>query len=271
MSQCGTGCSPQVGYSRLENIASSTCYQPSSGHVAYAISAPIGNSYSSVSFTPSTKLSRESVGYSTTENNQAYQSNQEKYLFFKPQVEYNFTPDNFLKPANGSKFVGKAEEVKDFVEETFERIFNQPFPNDIKISVLDEKQFKKLAPSSEVIGLSINRGKEGLLSEIFVKNDFLGRVMLTIGHELGHVLTPTLNDGQDEEAKAYAFSMLWMKVIKENNIANLGEAIVLESPAQNGLHDVAFEFVQKMIQKGEDLLRVYQLIYKGILNVKCSS
>ncbi|MEW5897463.1 MAG: hypothetical protein AB1668_07245 [Nanoarchaeota archaeon] len=186
---------------------------------------------------------------------------------FKLQAEYHFLPDDFLKPGEVSTFVGRAEEVKEFVEEAFERIFAQPFPSDIKISVLDEKKFRRIAPSPNTVGLSVNRSEYGLLSEIFVLNDSLGRVMLTIGHELGHVLTPALQNKHDEEAKAYAFSLLWMKVIKEQNIADLGDAIVNELPAENGLHNVAFGFVQELIKRGEDLLDIYLGIIRRILFV----
>ena len=172
--------------------------------------------------------------------------------------------DNFLIDVKG-EFVGKASEVKEYVEEAFEKIFDEPFPDNIKVSVLNEKEFRKLAPASSTIGLSINRNKQGMLSEIFILNDSLGRVMLTIGHELGHVLSETLSNPQDEEAKAYAFSLLWMKTIKEHNIAGLGSAIILESPAQNGLHNIAFDFVQKLIAQGKNVWEVYLALVNGKL------
>jgi hypothetical protein len=77
------------------------------------------------------------------------------------------------------------------------------------------------------------------------------------------VLSPTLNNSVDEEAKAYAFSLLWMRTVKENNIANLGNAIVLENPARNGLHDVAFSFVMDCMDRDEDLKEVYKELVSG--------
>ncbi len=187
------------------------------------------------------------------------------YGLFTIQSEYHFIPDNFLKPGQNSLFVGKAEEVQEYVEEAFENIFNRPFPSDIKISMLDAENFRKLAPAANTIGLSINRSPLGLLSEIFVLNDSLGRVMLTIGHELGHVLSPTLPNCHDEEAKAYAFSLLWMKVIKEHNIANLSTAIIIERPAENGLHNVSFQFVHNLIVDGKEEGEIYlELMQKEI-------
>lgn len=189
-----------------------------------------------------------------------YSLQQENYIFNTPKPEYHFVPENFLKPGKEGIFVGKAEEVKEFVEETFEKIFQLSFPNAIKMSILNKEEFRKIAPSSNTIGLSLNRSQQGLLSEIFVLNDTLGRVMLTIGHELGHVLTKTLPNPHDEEAKAYAFSLLWMKVIQENNIANLGEAIITEQPARNGLHNISFAFVHNLIIQGKKPEEIYELL-----------
>jgi hypothetical protein len=191
-----------------------------------------------------------------------------EYLLPETQVNYGFQPDNFLKAGKEGEFVGKAEEVKEFVEETFESIFNRPFPDDIKVSLLNKEEFKKISPSDGAIGLSINRSKYGLLSEIFILNDSLARVMLTIGHELGHVLTETLDNPHDEEAKAYAFSLEWMRIIKENNIANLEDAIIQERPARNGLHNIAFDFVTKMIRNGKEVWNVYLELINRDISIK---
>ena len=189
------------------------------------------------------------------------------YHLFKTRPEYTFSPNSFLKPGKGGKFVGKAEEVKEFVEEAFVEMFDTAFPEDIKISVLEEERFRKLTNNQNTIGLSINRRKLGLLSEIFVLNGNLGQIMLTIGHELGHVLTETLENSHDEEAKAYAFSLMWMNVIKEQNIANLREAIVLNNPAENGLHNVAFNFVEKLVKSGKVVKEVYLGLIKNTINI----
>lgn len=154
-------------------------------------------------------------------------------------------------------FVGKAEEIREHIEQAFELMFHEAFPKDVKVSVLDEEKFRKLAPHPGTIGLSINRRTQGLMSEIFVKNDFLARVLLTVGHELGHVLTEQLTNAQDEEAKAYAFSLAWMRVIKENDIAGLKDAIVTERPAENGVHNIAFFFVEKLMNRGKRVWDIY--------------
>ncbi len=266
-SQCGGGyCG---GGSQLEYMASSSSYSgnslsdthqySSSGNTFYSTSSPQAHDDM---FVPSPVYSSgiESVV------SHIYDPNQ-NYNFMKVEQNYNFQPASFLKPGKGSKFVGDAEDVQEHVEQTFEKMFDKPFPDNIKVSVVNQEKFSKLTTSSGTIGLSINRMKDGLLSEIFILNDSLGRVMLTIGHELGHVLTETLDNPHDEEAKAYAFSLEWMRIIKENDIAGLGESIITENPADNGLHNVAFNFVHQLIQTGKNVWEVYLELINRVLSV----
>ena len=192
------------------------------------------------------------------------------YHSFKAQPEYHFTPDHFLKPGTGGKFIGATEEVIQYVKEAFSAIFDKQLPENINLFILNAAEFRKLAPNPSTIGFSINRGQYGLISEIFVLNDSLGRVLLTIGHELGHVLTATLGNHHDEEAKAYAFSFLWMEKIKEHNIAGLGKAIITELPALNGLHDVAFGFVKKLLLLGKGIKEIYRGLVKGFISYRKS-
>ncbi len=223
-------------------------------HSSYSFNVPL-------SILPLFSYSHESL-------NRAHQQSTQEYHFFHPQREYQFNPDTFLKPGKEGAFVGKAEEIRPFIEEAFEAIYHVPFPSDIKISICNAEQFRIIAPNPDTIGLSINRRKDGLLSEIFVLNDSLARVMLTLGHELGHVLTPMLDDPHDEEAKAYAFSLAWMNVVQQNNIGNLGDSFVTENPAQNGLHNLAFGFVSGLLQQGKQAWNVYTEIVQKKLSVK---
>ncbi|PIN74347.1 hypothetical protein COV20_00290 [Candidatus Woesearchaeota archaeon CG10_big_fil_rev_8_21_14_0_10_45_16] len=249
-----------VGGSRLE-------------YIAHSVNAPSYNA-SSTTITPSYahSLFRPSISSFTYRNEEpvshAYRADTVTYHLFNTKPEYHFQPDNFLKPGKHGIFVGKAEEIREHIEDAFFKVMNKPFPSDVKITVCEEKEFRKIAPSSGVVGLSINRSQHGLLSEIFVLNDYLGRVMLTIGHELGHVLTSPLENQQDEEAKAYAFSFAWMDVIKEHDIAGLGDALVSENPAHNGLHDVAYSFVSRLLKSGKDAWEVYLELIHGDNNIK---
>jgi len=207
--------------------------------------------------------------YSYSPKLHSYSKNQTQYLH-NPQThrEYHFQPDNFLKPGKHSIFVGDAEQIRPFVEETFSHLFHKSLPENIKISVCNETEFRKIAPHHSTIGLSINRGQQGLLSEIFVLNDTLPRVLLTLGHELGHVLTKTLPNAHNEEAKAYAFSLAWMDVIKQHNIANLADCIITESPAQNGLHNIAFNFITSLLHTGKDAWNVYTELITQTITIK---
>ncbi len=254
-SYCGGNCS------HLEYVAhSAVSYNPSSPSSGYNFqSSSRGYSFSS--------LESSAAYHSGSSSSGGYSSSSVNYLQFKPQTEYLFSPEVFLQPGREGSFVGKAEEVRSFVEEAFEKMFHEEFPRDVKVTVCSEEQFRKLAPHPSTIGLSINRRKAGLISEIFVLQGSLARVMLTLGHELGHVLTETLDNKHDEEAKAYAFSLAWMRVIQENNIGELGGSFVTERPAENGLHNVAFAFVEKMIKAGFGAWEIYLKLIKNFLSV----
>ncbi len=263
---CGGSNCGHVGYSKLESIAASS--EPNFNHepeCAYRhnLTSPMNHSISAInthnySFTSASPITN-SFSYNpiNTSSSLSYKNNSLTYNLFHPQTNYNFIPDNFLQPGNWGMFVGKAEEIREHIEQAFELMFHEAFPKDVKVSVLDEEKFRKLAPHPGTLGLAFNRRKQGLMSEIFVKNDFLARVLLTVGHELGHVLTEQLTNAQDEEAKAYAFSLAWMRVIKENDIAGLKDAIVTERPAENGVHNIAFFFVEKMMKRGKRVWDIY--------------
>ena len=263
--------------SRLEYLAASSSYETSTEQPRYSMrSTPSFPEYSSLSSeqrqssenlmmrTPSPAIyQRSGPVYVVPHIGRSY-NQQKEYIHLPPlMAEYHFTPDAFLLPGKEGIFVGDAEEIRPFVEETFQTIFNQPFPRNIKISLLNADDFRKIAPHPGTIGLSLNRTKQGLLSEIFVLQGSLARVMLTLGHELGHVLTETLPDAHDEEAKAYAFSLAWMNTIRKHNIAHLENSFVTESPALNGLHNIAFAFIQQKLNAGHETWNLYlDLIHK---------
>ena len=100
-----------------------------------------------------------------------------------------------------------------------------------------------------------------------MKEDQLARLMLTIGHEIGHVNALPLGNAVDEEAKAFAFSMDWMNAVRQNNIGGLYEAIS-PNPAKNGLHNRAFDFVMRLIEQGMKAVEVYLGLVKGDISIK---
>jgi hypothetical protein len=187
---------------------------------------------------------------------------------------YSHVSDDFLNPDRPkSVFVGDAREVKEFVEEAFLAVTGREFPDDIIVHIADGETMKKAHSifgerwNNEIQGFAINRKDRGLLSEIFIKKGELDRIMLTIGHEIGHVLTRKLNDAREEEAKAFAFSLAWMKAVKERNIANLSASISLTKPAMNGIHNVALDFVLGLREKGIDALSIFNDLVGGRLKI----
>ena len=80
-------------------------------------------------------------------------------------------------------------------------------------------------------------------------------------------LKQMLKNSVEEEAKAFAFEIAWMKAIREHNIGNLAGSIEtgILSPANNGIHDVAFNFVRGLL-KEKTALEAYWEIAAGFSN-----
>lgn len=156
-------------------------------------------------------------------------------------------------------------DVKEIIQQTFQKITGQEFPEDaIKIRICDEKQFRQMQPAN-VLGISYNKYGKGT-SEIIVVQDHMDRLLLTIGHEIGHVLSPTLPNRQDEEAKAHAFSLAWIETIRDNNIGGLRPNIK-PNPAHNGIHDAAFDFVKYLMQTGTSSFDVFKTLAHGLTSM----
>ncbi len=185
---------------------------------------------------------------------------------------HSFTPEIFLKPSRPkARFIDDNDEARKIAEEISELMMKVKFPKNISINVLPFDEFKTVHSSfgywnNGILGFSINRHNK----QIFVIENHLDALILVIGHEIGHVLTEALPNKHDEEAKAFAFSIEWAKTIKEHNVANLGMSIKDEfdfQPARNGLHDVAFSFVDFMIKKGRKAIDVHRDLMKGYTSV----
>lgn len=200
-----------------------------------------------------------------------YQQNINTYSSSSQRIEYHAV-DGFLKLYRPqTQFIEAAEEIEGFVREIFEKTTGKQFPDDIIINVLDKDDLKAVHQatnslwSDNIQGFSIN---SRAYKQVFVKKAELDRVLLVTGHEIGHVLTPTLPNQHDEEAKAFAFEAAWVDTILKHNIANLRENFTLDfSPAQNGLHDVAALFVKRLIKKGEEALEIYYQVAKRALSI----
>ena len=248
--------------------------QASFASLGYASSILPSSYHSSVQMSDlrsSSYLASTSVGYLSENSLQQGSGREEDSLDLLAKrtgskimhVETDFHPAQFIKARKGGIFVSGAESIQEDISFTFEKLMGEEFPSDIKLSVLSRADFRKICPQSGVVGVSFNRRQFGLVSEIFVLEGSLASVMLTIGHEIGHVLTKTLANPALEEAKAYAFSFAWMDVIRRFNIAGLQDAFVSSLPAANGIHDVGYFFVEKLIREGSASFSVYRDLVMG--------
>ena len=196
-----------------------------------------------------------------------------KPKYATPETPHFSLAENFLaedRPV--TPMISNMGEVKEIVEMTFEKITGQEFPHDsIKVVVCDEETFRGVHASTGaawnpgIMGFSFNKYGRGA-SEIYVRQDHMDSLLLTIGHELGHVLSITLPNAQDEEAKAHAFSLAWMETIRDNNIAGL-QTNIKPNPAHNGLHDVAFDFVNYLLKTGASSYDVFKTLAHGLTSI----
>jgi len=190
----------------------------------------------------------------------------------KPTKTYYFTPQIFLKPTrSGTQFINTTQQIQSLIEETFELMLKKKLLN-IDIQICNKEELKQIhsrfGPWHEGIqGFALNN-KE--LKQIFVKDNNLDELMLTIGHEIGHVYTKSLSNNHDEEAKAFSFAIEWVKTIKKHNIGNLAENMKDNldfNPARNGLHDLAFFFVKNLVDKGIKPMDVHWDLVKKYISL----
>ncbi|HIH42429.1 TPA: hypothetical protein HA246_02175 [Candidatus Woesearchaeota archaeon] len=191
-------------------------------------------------------------------------------------TNYHAALDDFLNPNRArQRFVGKFDsETKQIIEQTFIKLVGEDLPDDIVINVCSKDELKKAHTANNgtwsegIQGFAVNRKQHGLISEVFVLESELDRLMLTVGHEIGHIMSKPLETVHNEEAKAFAFSIAWINTIVDNNIANLEQSFVInEKPARNGVHDVAFDFVQQLIRTGKEAINVFRELVSGNLRI----
>ena len=251
--------------SGLEYIVGNSYLNSPYPHVNY-LSNTVGDNYS---FSPALPIIFEPE-YKGKTHFSSYINKQEYANMYTPN--HSFTPEIFLNPSRpSSRFVDDNNEARSIAGEIFELMMKNKLDGNISINVLPLDDFKAMHSffgpwSSGILGFSINGAKK----EIFVKENQLDELMIVIGHEIGHVLTEALPNKHDEEAKAFAFSIEWAETIKKHNIANLGLSIKDEIdflPARNGLHDVAFGFVDFIVKKGRKAIKLHDDLVKGYISV----
>ena len=206
---------------------------------------------------PKTIIYDKSQGYSNKIKDKfdSYYKNDKQDDMFKPEM--------FLAPNRKNvKFIKAPEEVQKLVEQTFELLTNKPLPN-FNIRICTPEEMQKAHPNwnPSIKGFAVPAAQS-----IFVLQAPLDELMITIGHEIGHLLAKSAENEQDEEAKAFAFCCAWISIIKEHNIGGLRDNLVIPTPAQNGVHDKAWEFVQQMIKHGENPIGLFYQLSSGYIS-----
>jgi len=268
---------------------SGTCNYASNsvGSIDYAVSAPISDNYNRISTleaavqheSPSpSMLESAAQGNETKIGNQTYAFNQVNYSngYSLPSKMDYFTPAPFLKSDRpAARFIGKAEDIQDYIAEAFEAVTGKQLPEDIAIRVVSHEKLEQMHTelggvwNNGIQGFTLNKKGFGQ-SLIVVKENDMDAMMVTVGHEIGHALTLPLKTKIDEEAKAFAFEMAWIKAIKENNIAGLSDSFNLNPgmPAKNGVHNIAFSFVVESMQNGEQAIDIFNALNKHDVEVQ---
>ena len=183
----------------------------------------------------------------------------------EPQI---FRPVTFVNPdAPKTKFIKASEEIMELVEEVFEKTTGHKLPN-FNIMVCEQDEFVKEHNkrggkwSSGVVGFAVHSE-----NRIFVVENNLVELLLTIGHEIGHLMSEPLSNIIDEEAKAFAFSRAFAETIHREDIGGLKKNIRLSNPASNGIHDVADNFVIKLMEIGRSALEVFNLLISRSVSI----
>ncbi len=185
------------------------------------------------------------------------------YVSGRSSVTY-VTPAIFLKPSRTkSQFIKSAIKIEPFIRETFQDIMGEPFSKDVEINVVNEVEMRNVNRNWHrgILGFAYNRLGFGT-SEIFLLENDLDVLLLTAGHEIGHVTSFPVKSKIMEEAKAFAFEAAWVRSIFRRNIAGLARSISFDAfnPADNGVHDVAFDFVRRKVFFGENPLSLFRKI-----------
>jgi hypothetical protein len=169
----------------------------------------------------------------------------------------------FLKPIRPqTQFINTTDQIQQIIEETFLSVTGKKLPKNLSIQVCSIEELKQIHSrfgfwNDNIQGFALNNKR---LKQIFIKNAHLDALMLTMGHEIGHIYTKPLPNSHDEEAKAFSFAVEWARAIRENNIGNLKGSIeenIDFNPAKNGLHDLAFFFVKNLTDKGVKPMQVH--------------
>lgn len=104
-------------------------------------------------------------------------------------------------------------------------------------------------------------------NRIYVKRDSLAMMVLSIGHEIGHMITHSL--GGLEEKKAYAFEGWWTDSLLGLGLPYLSkeeiDSIRNKRPSGSKIHEEAFDLVKTWRESGYSCKRLFYKIIAGDL------
>jgi len=194
-----------------------------------------------------------------------YHSTQQNYAITQ---KYE-TVEQFLKPNRPiTQFINCLWQVQEYIIKAFKHLTGKDLPSNIVVKICDKEQMKQIHLNNNTkwnngtMGFAIH----GDVNQIFIRQNPLDQLMLTVGHEIGHVLSPRLSNRHNEEAKAFAFQTAWAKILRKHNIGGLSHCII-DRPAENGLHNVAFSFINNLIRKGEDAINIHKKLAENSLSL----
>jgi len=237
---------------------------------AYAGSSA-GGSYGNSSYSNSPSYSA-TASYSSSGSYQNQSMSYSQSPDFQP-VSMQFEPESFLNSTRAeTPIIEDSSQIMQWIKDAFEKTTSLSYPEDaIDLEICSERRFNELfalsggRSSAGVMGFAINKFGSGR-SKIAIRPQNLDSMMLTVGHEIGHCLSPSLPDLRDEEAKAFSFSIAWMNAIVNNNIAELSSHIN-PNPAKNGIHNTAWNFVVKCMDSGSRAIEVFSSLITGSLRI----
>lgn len=264
-----------------------SCSSPSISYVSSGLESVVGSyssnniSYSAVETQEYTQIvtidsKAEFIPqYLETSSTPSYMNNsQAQSYMLSPDYQSRATQVLLAPNRNSTPVIDNSDEIMNYITEAFEKTTGREFPTDIIIKICAEAEMalhhKEFGGqwTPNILGFAINNEGKRKNNLVFVKKNNLDALMLTIGHELGHVLTQRLPDQRDEEAKAFAFELAWMESIKEHNIANLeNQFINTINPAKNGLHNVAFDFVVSTMKEGISAFDIFKQLFSKDISI----
>jgi len=225
----------------------------------YSQNDPYANYMSQLEQTAQYESRNASISTQTSQYAQLKQTAEPETIFLNPERPITQHIDN-------------QEKIMSHIKKAFQKTTGKQFPEHaIKIAILSPEAFQEVHEANNgtfspaVQGFAVNSNSRAA-NKIFIKQNYLDSLMLTIGHEIGHIMSHTLPDETDEEAKAFAFSMAWMEAIKQNNIAGIAECIS-PRPAKNGIHDKAFELVIEQAEQGKKAMEIFKEIVQGKISI----